>query len=67
MLTLDMTYRTHYVSLSNLCSAFAPVLSGVPHDSVLCPMLFTMYIKPFSAIIDSHSNMHHSFADDIQL
>ena len=26
-----------------------------------------MYIKPLSAIIDSHSNIHHSFADDLQL
>ena len=26
-----------------------------------------MYIKPLSAIIDSHSITHHSFADDIQL
>ena len=25
------------------------------------------YIKPLSAIIDSHSIIHHSFADDIQL
>ena len=25
-----------------------------------------MYIKPLSAIIDSHSIIHHSFADDIQ-
>ena len=30
-------------------------------------MLFTMYIKPLSAIIDSHSIMHYSFADDLQL
>ena len=30
-------------------------------------MLFTMYTKPLSAIIDSHSIMHHSFADDLQL
>ena len=29
-------------------------------------MLFTMYIKPLSAIIDSHSIIHHSFADDLQ-
>ena len=25
-----------------------------------------MYIKTLSAIIDSHSIMHHSFADDLQ-
>ena len=30
-------------------------------------MLFTMYSKPLSAIIDSHSIIHHSFADDLQL
>ena len=30
-------------------------------------MLLTMYIKPLSAIIDSHSIIHHSFADDLQL
>ena len=26
-----------------------------------------MYIKPLSAIFDSHSIIHHSFADDLQL
>ena len=26
-----------------------------------------MYIKPLSAIIDSHSVIHQSFADDLQL
>ena len=30
-------------------------------------MLFTMCTKPLSAIIDSHSITHHSFADDLQL
>ena len=62
-----LTDRTHYVSLSNHCSAFALVHSGVHQGSVLGPMLFTMYIKPLSAIIDSHSIIHHSFADDVQL
>ena len=49
-----LTDRTHYVSLSNHCSAFAPVHSDVPRGSVLGHILFTMYIKPLSAIIDSH-------------
>ena len=62
-----LTDRTHYVSLSNHCSAFAPVHSAAPQGSVLGPILLTMYIKPLSAIIDSHSIIHHSFADDIQL
>ena len=62
-----LTDRTHYMSLSSHCSAFTHVHSGVPQGSVLGPILFTMYIKPLSAIIDSHSIIHHSFADDLQL
>ena len=62
-----LTDRTHYVSLSKHCSAFAPVHSGVPQGSVLGHMLITMYTKPLTAIIDSHSIMHHSFVNDLQL
>ena len=62
-----LTYCAQYVTLSNHCSAFASVHSGVPQGSVLGPMPFTMYIKPLSATIDSHSITHHSFADDLQL
>ena len=65
--SIYLTDRTHYVSLSNHCSVFAPVHSGVTQGSVLGPMLFTMHIKPLSANIDSHSIIHHSFADDLQL
>ena len=36
-----LTDRTHYVSLSNYCSVFAHVLSGVPQGSDLGPMLLT--------------------------
>ena len=62
-----LTDCTYYISLSNHCSAIAPIHSGVPQGSVLGPNLFTMYIKTLSAIIDSHSIIHHSFADDLQL
>ena len=59
--------RTHYVSLCNHCSDFAPVHSGVPQSSVHGHILLSMYIKPLSAVIDSHSIIHHSFIDDLQL
>ena len=59
--------RTQYVFLSINCSAFAPVHSGIPQGSVLGHILFSMYIKPLSAIIDSHCFTHQSFADDLQL
>ena len=61
-----LTDRTFYVSLSNHCSAFSPEHSGVHKGSVLGPILLNMYIKTLSAIIDSHSIIHHSFADDLQ-
>ena len=54
-----------YITL--ICSAFANVHSGVPQGSVLGSILFTMYIKPLSAIIDSHCIIHHSFANDLQI
>ena len=37
-----LTNRTHYILLSNHCSAISPVLSGVPQGSVLCPILCTI-------------------------
>ena len=45
-------------------SALVIVNSSVPLSSVICPILFCMYIKP---LLDSHSIKQHSFADDLQL
>ena len=59
--------RLNRVPLSNFCPAFAPVHLGVPQCSILGPMLFFMYTKPLSTIIDSHDITYHSFADDLQL
>ena len=53
-----LTDHTHYVSLSNHCSALVLVHSGVPRGSVHGPILFTMHIKPLSAIIDSWRLSH---------
>ena len=62
-----LTDHTQNVSLSNHCSAFTPAHSGAPQGSVFGPILFTMYTKHLSAIIDTHSIIYHSFADNIQL
>ena len=62
-----LTDHEQNVYVSDHSSAFAPVHSGVPQGSVLGPIVFTMYIKPLSAIIDSSSIIHHSFSDDFQL
>ena len=62
-----LTDHTHYASLSNHCSAFTHIHSGASQGSVPDPILFTMYIKTLSAIIDSHYIIHHSLADDLQL
>ena len=40
-----LTECTQCVSLSNHCSAFAPVHSGVPQSSVLGPILFSVYVN----------------------
>ena len=62
-----LTDRTHYVSLSNHCSAFSTVHSDVTQSSVLGPIIFTMCVMPLSAIIVSHSIIHHSFANVLQI
>ena len=57
-----LTDRMHYVYL-----IIALLLLLYTQGSVLFPILFSMYFKTLSAIIDIHSIIHHSFADDLQL
>ena len=59
-----VTDCTHYVSLSNHCSVVPPMRSGFPQGSVLGPEILSIFIKPLSTLIDSHSITHHSSAVD---
>ena len=55
-----MCYRQQRVVVNGAKSDWAPVLSGVPHGTVLGP-LFPLYINDISTDIDSEIRL---FADD---
>ena len=61
------TNRIQTVTVNNCSSAQVTVSCGVPQGSVLGPVLFVLYTAPLSDVMDSHSVLQHSFADDIQL
>ena len=62
-----LTDRTQAVMVDNLTSTSSPLSFGVPQGSVLGPVLFILYTKPLSSLLQSHSIPHQSFADDTQL
>ena len=43
------------------------VLFGIPRDSILGPVLFTMYTTSLGRIIQRHGLKYHLYADDTQL
>ena len=59
-----LTGRMQRVVLRGTCSSWSPVLSGVPHGTILGPVLFTLYVNDISSGILSTVKL---YADDTKV
>ena len=56
-----LCYRQQRVVVNGVKSDWAPVVSGVPQGTVLCPLLFSLHINDITADIESEIRL---FSDD---
>ena len=62
-----LTGRIQRVVIEDPVSVDQELDFGVPQSSVLGPIIYCLYIKPVSDIIQRHGLSHHLYADDTQL
>ena len=62
-----LTNRTQSVSIHCYSSETATISFGVPEGSALGPVFFVLCTTPLSTVIEKHSVLHQSYADDSQL
>ena len=63
----NLTDRTQSVTVGNATSAPQTLIYGVPHGSILGPLLFALYFAPLEDIIKAHGLDVMVYADDVQL
>ena len=62
-----LTERTVTVSINDTLSEPLPLRFGVPQGSVLGPLLFSLYTRRLSTLLNDLGLQHHIYADDTQL
>ena len=61
-----LTKRFEIVSTQGTHSDQTVLCCGVPHDSVLGPILFVFYTQPLTSVTLKHPVSHILYADDTQ-
>ena len=62
-----LTGRIQCVVIEDVVSVDQELGFGVPQASVFGPMIYCIYTKPVSGIMQQHGLSHNSYADDTQL
>ena len=62
-----LTSRTQFIQVNDHWSTQRFLERGVPHGSVLGPLLYLLYTSPKADIIKFHKLQYHLYADDTQL